>query len=167
MSKIPGFAKRVSCLFLILLLPGCAKWQTYEDSKYQFTEPLAVLVDQPGWVTPGVLEIYEISSRGEICKICNTKEERGKGSHFKIFGLHRPTLQDMGCYMTNDDLSVGRVYYLAGDLTAKSHELAHHFHGPRHANPRPWLRWPQLHTGGNSYAVAATGSRIARTRKGR
>ena len=163
MSKVQGYANTVIGLVLIVLLPGCANRQTYEESKYQFSELRGVLEDQATWEKPEVLEIYKISSRKEICEICNNLNAGRKGSHFKIYGLHRPTIQDRGCYITNADLSVGRVYYLAGDRIAKAHELAHHFHGPQHDKRRPWLRWTQMNSGRSRYAVAVTGSRISRT----
>jgi hypothetical protein len=163
MSKVHGYARKMTGLLLILLLPGCAIRQTYEESKYQFSELRGVLMEQSAWVQPDVLQIYKISSRREICRICNNVNAGGKGSHFKIYGLHRPTIQDRGCYVTNTDFSVGRVYYLEGDQVAKAHELAHHYHGPKHEKLRPWLRWSHMNTAGSRYSVAVTGSRIGRT----
>ena len=141
MGDIRSYASVAKGLILVLLLAGCAGRQTYEDSKYQFTEPLGVVADQADWVSPGILEIYRVSSRKEICKICNNTAADGKGSHFKIFGLHKVSIQDRGCYIHSSDSPVGRVYYLAGDLEAKSHEIAHHYHGPRHENPGLWAIW--------------------------
>ena len=165
MSKVPGYAKKVGCLFLILLLLGCANRQTFEESKYHFFEPRSVLKHQSDWVMPGVLEIYKVSGRQEICRICNNLAAGGKGSHFNIFGLHKSTIQDRGCYITDDKFLVGRAYYLAGDQEARLHEVAHHYHGPRHEKPRPWLRWRHLNTGGSSYSVAVTGTRIRKAWK--
>ena len=136
MSEVPGHTKLVCWVFLFLALAGCANRQTYEDSKYQFITPSGVHMDQPGWVMPQTLEVYQVSSRSEICRICNKAEVGGKGSHFKMLGLHKVSIQDRGCYIHNAQSSVGRVYYLAGDLQAKDHETAHHFHGPMHTNRR-------------------------------
>ncbi len=163
MGDIRSYASVAKSLILVLLLVGCANRQTYEESKYQFTEPLGVRPDQAGWVMPERLEIYKVSTRKDICKICNDREPGGKGSHFTIFGQHTLTIQDRGCYNYSDDASVGRVYYLAGDQKARSHEIAHHYHGPRHENPRPRMRWPRSLRGGGYLAAGITGSRIIKS----
>lgn len=160
MRKLLGYTQLVRCLILMLLLAGCANRQTYEESKYQFTEPQAVVLDQADWVLPKTLEIYRVASRNNICSICNDTAAGGKGSHFKVFGLHKVSIQDRGCYIYHDGERVGRVYYLAGDREARSHEIAHHFHGPRHENPRPWTRWRRLLTGNGYQSAGMTGSRI-------
>ncbi len=163
MHKLLGYTQLVRCLFLMLLLAGCAGRQTYEESKYQFTEPQAVVLDQADWVPPETLEIYKVASRNDICNICNDTATGGMGSHFKIFGLHKVSIQDRGCYIRRDGEPVGRVYYLADDREARSHELAHHFHGPRHENPRPWTRWRRLLTGNGYQSAGMTGSRIRKS----
>ena len=168
MDEVPGYGIALRCLpIMALLLVGCANRQTYDESKYHFTEPRGVVQDQADWVMPDVLEIYSVQTRREICKVCNNPAAGRKGSHFTIFGWHKPDIQDRGCYITNKNSSVGRVYYLAGDRVAKSHEIAHHYHGPRHEQPRPWRRWPSSMASVGRYGVAATGSRIARSYRGR
>lgn len=157
------FCKRLGrYLFLMLLLVGCATRQTYEESKYQFIKPLGVLPDQTEWVPPETLEIHKVSSRQAICEICNSRAAEGKGSHFKIFGLHKVAIQDRGCYIHSDSSSVGRVYYLAGDWEAKEHEIAHHFQGPKHESVRLLSEWPRSFSRSDSQMVGMTGSRIIR-----
>ena len=161
MSNVLFCIRLVRCLFLMLLLVGCAaSRQTYQESKYQFIKPLGVLPGQTDWVRPDTLEIYEVLTRQEICEICNNKTAGDKGSHFTLFGLHKIAIQDRGCYIHNDVASFGRVYYLAGDMEAKIHEIAHHTQGPRHKTPLPWTRWRRSFGGGSSWSVGVTGSRI-------
>ena len=158
MGRKNSYRLLLSTLILPLFM-GCSGAQTYEWSKYQFTAPLDVIPNQEGWIPPQRLEIHEVPTTAEICKICNNTEDGGKGSHFKIFGLHKAAIQDRGCYIHSADKSVGRVYYLAGDREAREHEVAHHFHGPAHGAPRPWTRWRHFNSVGGRH-VAATGSRI-------
>ena len=157
MNEVHFCTRLVRVLLLMLLLVGCVNRQTFQESKYQFIKPLGVLPDQTEWVPPETLEIHKVSSRQAICEICNNKAARGKGSHFKMFGLHKVAIQDRGCYVHSDSSSVGRVYYLAGDMEAKEHEIAHHFQGPKHEIPRPSPTLRRSLPGTGSQMVGMTG----------
>ncbi len=160
MNEVHFCTRLVRYLLLMLLLVGCVNRQTYQESKYQFIKPLGVLPYQTEWIPPETMEIHKVSSRQAICEICNIKGAGGKGSHFKIFGLHKVAIQDRGCYIHSDSSSVGRVYYLAGDMEAKTHEIAHHFQGPKHESVRLRSKWRRSFYGSGSQMVGMTGSRI-------
>ncbi len=147
---------RLWLFFTVLVSTGCGSQATYVQSKHQLVSQQEVVRHQPGWVPPARLKIHSLPDRGAVHRACNDSRDGGKGSHYSILGMHWASIQDRGCYIHSPELSVGHVFYLAGDSAALDHEKLHHYHGPAHLRPRV----PISHAHAGYARSGRTGTRI-------